>query len=342
VNKRLLNVTLRSVASRAGVHPSTVSRVLAGKPDVRVSRGTRNKILKAASELNYHPNTIARSLKVRKTFTISVFIPDVGNPVYPEMIHGIEDATAEMGYHVLFNHMTERSIINKLYLRLLGENRVDGLLIATTRTEDSVIQELIDRQCNFVLINRRTTATNNYVAVDDAAGARIAMNHLVELGHRRIAHLAGPLIFDTALLRLQGYRQTLAKHGLSYDSALVEEIDWFSWGSAKEAISRFIEKEDRPTSVFAGNLLAGIGAISALNDLGLKVPEDMSVISLHDAPIAEVITPPMTVVKMPLYEMGYEGAKALIHIINGREVKVPQVMPPKNLIIRNSTAPPRT
>ena len=341
MNKRLLNKpTLKAVAALAKVDPSTVSRVLAGRPEVRVGDETRERILRAAHELNYRPNSIARSLKTRRTFTIAMFVPDVGNPVFPEIIRGVEDAAGLAGYCVLLNHLSERAVKNGLHLQLLEENRVDGLLIATSKTKDAVIEELVARRSTFVLINRRTQVTNNFVGVDDTGGARIATEHLIALGHRNIVHLAGPLMLGTAVRRLQGYRLGLGDNGLDCRNELVEEADWFSWHSGKAAMRRVIHRAKGFTAVFAGNLLVGIGAIAALVEAGFRVPEDVSVICLHDAPIAEMYNPPLTVVKMPLYEMGFEGASALLRIIDGEDGGVPRVLAPGGLVSRGSTCPP--
>jgi LacI family transcriptional regulator len=212
------------------------------------------------------------------------------------------------------------------------------LIVATALVQDSIIADLVKSGQPFVLVNRRESSTNMHVTIDDAAGARIAVNHLLELGHRRIAHLAGPLMFDTSLRRLQGYRQELDVHGIAYDSALVQECDWHTWEGGKLGMTQLLRRRNRPTAVFAGNFMSAVGALSALKEAGLKVPEEISIIGLHDSPIAEVLDPPLTVVKMPLREMGRCAAEMLISLLENKTCRIPQVLLPEGLIIRQSTA----
>jgi LacI family transcriptional regulator len=333
--------TIKDVAILASVHASTVSRVLGQCPEVRVRPETRQRIIQAAHQLNYWPNSIARSLKTNKTFTLAMYVPDVGNPVFPEIIKGVERTASEQGYSVLLSHMDDRSIREQVHLRMFLENRVDGLLIATATIQDSVIDGLVQTGFPFMLINRRASETNHYVIVDDIAGAKLAVDYLIRLGHRRIAHLAGPLMFDTALRRLQGYRKSLADHGLDFDNRLVVESDWLSWEAGRLAMRRLLDREMCPTAIFAGNLVQAVGATVFLQRAGLGVPDDISVIALHDAPVAEIVSPPLSVVKMPLYDMGREAVKGLLSLINvGREIG-PSILPPLGLVIRKSTAVPK-
>ena len=333
--------TLKDVALQASVSTAIVSRVLAGAADVRVSPETRARILRAAEELNYHPNALAKGLKAQQSRTIALFIPDLGNPVLPEIVRGVEDEAVNHGYALNIIHMNERFLERKVYLTLIQESRVDGLILATARAEDSTVDDLLKFNYPFVLINRAASRTNNYVTVDDTRGSEIAVDHLIELGHRRIAHLAGPLMYDTALRRLQGYRLSLARHGLPYDAALVEESGWSTYEDGKQALARLMARTGCPTAVFAGSFVVAVGAMAFLRAAGLKIPDDVSVIGLHDAPLAEHVEPPLTVVEMPLYEMGRAAAIALIRFLNERIPIVPQTLPPVGLIVRKSTSGPR-
>jgi LacI family transcriptional regulator len=145
-------------------------------------------------------------------------------------------------------------------------------------------------------------------------------------------------MFDTSLRRLQGYRQELRAHGIKYDSALVQEYEWHTWEGGKLAMKCLLKKKRPPTAVFAGNLMGAVGALSAVKEAGLKVPEEFSIIGLHDSPIAEVLDPPLTVVKMPLYEMGRGASEILISLMEDESCEAPQVLPPEGLVIRKSTA----
>ncbi len=340
MGKRLLMPsTLKDVASQANVSIPIVSKVLSGNPEVRVSADTRQRILNAAKDLHYRPNASARSLKAKRTFTLGLFVPDVGNPVIPEIIRGVEAGARSAGYSAFVSHLDEKAVSERLYIAWLQEGRFDGLIIATARLNDAIIDDLVQSNFPFVLVNRRESSTNMHITIDDTSGARIATRHLIDLGHRRIAHLAGPLMFDTSLRRLQGYRLELDSHGIAYNASLVREYAWHTWEGGKSAMKRLLKMKNPPTAVFAGNFMGAVGALGALKAAGLKVPEDFSLIGLHDSPLAEVLDPPLTVVKMPLHDMGRRAADILISILEDKPCQIPQVLPPERLIIRKSTAP---
>ncbi len=330
--------TLREVAAAAGVDLSTASRVLRNDPAVTVRPETRERILRAARALNYWPNLAARALRLRKTLTLALFIPDITNPVFHAVIRGAEQAARAEGYSLLLCHIDERALAERLYLRLVWERRVDGLLLATAQTRDILIAEVSQSGVPFVLINRRAEGVPRYVIADDTVGAQMAVSYLIELGHRSIAHLAGPLTTDTALRRLQGYRQALEQHGLPFASALVEECG-FSRPSGTAGMHRLLSRA-RPTAVFATNLLVAVGAMIALREVGLRVPEDVSVVGFHNAELAELVSPPLTTVEFPLYQMGYEAAKSLLALIRGERDTVHLVLPPTGLVVRQSAAAP--
>lgn len=342
MEKRLLiPPTLKNVADLAKVSIPIVSKVLSGNSEVRVGSETRQRILNAAKSLSYRPNASAKSLRLKRTYTLALLMPDIGNPVIPEIIRGVEAGARSMGYSAFISHLDEKVVSERLYLAWLQDGRFDGLIVATALVQDSIIADLVASGQPFVLVNRREASTNMHVTVDDASGARIAVKHLLELGHRRIAHLAGPLMYDTSLRRLQGYRQELDAQRITYDSSLVQEYEWHTWEGGKLAMKRLLQLKNPPTAVFAGNFMGAVGALSALKEAGLKVPEEISLIGLHDSPIAEVLDPPLTVVKMPLWQMGRCAAEILINLLEDKSCQIPQVLPPEGLIIRCSTAPYR-
>ncbi|MER3399282.1 MAG: LacI family transcriptional regulator [Chloroflexota bacterium] len=333
--------TLKDVAELAGVHPATVSRVLRGDGKLRVSAETRERILTAAARLKYQPHSIGRSLKLRRSFTLALVLPDVGNPVFPEIIKGAERGVAERGYSLVLVHLepTGPGPREQPYLRLVRQNRVDGLLLATAELQDGFIQELAELGVPFVLVNRRWGELPRYVIADDQAGAKLAVSHLVGLGHRQIAHLAGPLSTDTARRRFEGYQEGLLVAGLPFQPELVEECG-YSWEGGVAGARRLLSRRPRPTAVFATNLLVAAGAMLVIREHGLQVPADISVVGFHDAPLAQVFNPPLTTVVFPLYRMGYEAARALVGLIEGERNEVRVVLPPDGLVVRESTAPP--
>lgn len=342
MKKRLLNFpTLKDVASKAKVSIPIVSRVLNDSLDVRVHPETRERILRVAKELNYRPNAVAKSLKTRKTRMLVLFIPEVGNPVFPEIVRGVEEGAAEYNYTVFISHLGKKAIEKKMYLTILQERKADGLLLATAQLQDSIVNDLATTNLPFVLINRRALTTNNFVIVDDALGSKIAVEYLIEMGHRHIAHLAGPLIYDTLLRRFQGYRESLAKHGLPFDSSLVEECSFESYDGGKNGMARLLSKGKKITAVFAVNLMVAIGAMACIKESGLRIPQDISIVALHDAPLAEVLDPPLTVVRMPLEEMGRKAVTSLINLLEKNIPIVSQVLPPIGITIRKSVDKPR-
>jgi len=339
MNKRLRkNISIKDVAEKAGVSPSTVSRILTNSLNLRAKKDTIDRVKRVASELNYRPDLSARSLRTRKTFALAMYIPTISNPVLSEIIRGSEDACRKHDYSLFISHLDERAVRERRYLDSLGEGRIDGLLMASTTVEDAVIDDLIQQESPFILINRQTNSKANYVAIDDAEGSRMAVNHLVELGHKHIAFLSGPLMLDTALRRFQGYRQGLHENGLEYNNSFVQETDWFSYNGGQESMAKLLARTRKPTAVFVSNLMSCVGALSAICHAGLRIPEDISVVGYHDAPLTEVLIPPLTVVKSPLYEMGYQGANDLIISLKGTAPKGSTLLPPTGIVNRRSTS----
>jgi LacI family transcriptional regulator len=207
--------------------------------------------------------------------------------------------------------------------------------------DEPAIRELVESGSPFVLFFGRSSVTNNHVTLDDSAGAKIAVNHLLGLGHRRIGCLSGPLIYDTSIRRLQGYRQALHEDGVPFDPALVEEGNWISWKDGRDSFKRLFKRSPNITGVFAATLTIAEGALMATREMGLSVPEDVSIVGFHDAPLTEITSPPLTVVKMPLYEMGYQAMSVLVEILNDQPKSVPSVMAGADLIIRESTTTPK-
>lgn len=332
--------TLKKVASLAKVDPSTVSRVLRRDPAIQVRPETRTRILQAAKQLNYTTNILARSLKMRQTQSLALMLPNISNPVHYEIARGVQDASYENDFTVFICQVDQNSIQSRSYHNLLQERRVDGLIIATAKIHDKAVDALVKSESPFILTNRRTLNSSSYVIVDDAAGSQMAVDHLVSLGHKRIAYLSGNIMFNNALRRMQGYRRGLHEHGIPFDNDLVEEGDLQDWVGGKKSMGRLLAKA-KFTAVLASNLVLATGAMSSLREAGIDVPKDISVIGLHDFPMAEVLVPPLTVVKMPLYEMGYRATLALISLLKGTTTTItPEVLPPDGLVKRSSTGVP--
>ncbi|TDD64965.1 LacI family transcriptional regulator [Jiangella aurantiaca] len=329
--------TLADVATRAGVDRSVISRVLSGDPRLLIREETRQRVLDAVRDLGYRPNVAARTLRTRRTGTLGLLIPDYANPVYAEIIKGAEAAAAERDCVLLTGSANAATELNS-YLDLLGQGRVDGLLLAGELTSRAVLDGLTADGLPWLLVNRTLRGEARHVVLDDERAAALAVEHLVGLGHTEIAHLAGPNGADTARRRNRGYRAAMRAHGLT------ARLDWTTRGDytadgGYRAMLEILDARGRPTAVFVANLASAIGALHALRSRGVAAPAQMSVIAVHDLPLAEHLSPALTTVRMPLRELGRRGVELLAEV--GPEEAVREVVTgPMQVVPRESTAPP--
>lgn len=330
-------MTLKELARLAGVHPSTVARVLNGDPQQRVSEEVRGRILTLAREYGYEPNHVARSLRTKRSFVVGTVIPDIANPFFAIMFRGIEDALAASGYSVIMANTDDDTAREQRNIAMLRGRQVDGLLMATARRKDPTIEALTEARFPFVLVNRHTDPiTGNAVVPDDYAGAAAAVEHLVALGHRRIAHIAGSDEMSTGHTRRRGYLETIQRHRLPEDPALVVRGS-FRESGGYDAMKQLLALSRPPTAVFAVNDLAAVGAIRAIDEAGLRVPEDISIVGFNDLPVAIGVSRFLTTVHLPLHEMGKVAAQRLLVEISGAEVSPEPTIIPVDLMVRQST-----
>jgi len=239
---------------------------------------------------------------------------------------------------LLIAHRSQEETESSLYERLLRQTRVDGLIVATMKDEKAETATLTDLGHPFVLVNRNADGVRHYVVPDDRGGAQKAVEYLASKGHRSIGHLAGQLHRYNAKCRLQGYKDGLEASGLPFDPRLVVE-GGYSQTEGIECMRRMLQSDTpRPTAIFVVSLLAAAGAMSALRQAGLRVPEDMSVIAFNDAPIAEVLTPPLTTIRVPLEKMGQIAAETLINAIEGKDDVARITLPDTEIVERESVA----
>lgn len=332
-----MRVRLRDVAREANVGLSVASRVLNDDPTVSIRPETRQRVLDAARRLSYTPNAFARGLRLAQTKTLGMVIPNLAYMVNAEIIRGAARRAETMGYVVLLADADEFAHTGDAYRRLLRERRVDGMLVASARTSDDVLQEISNHPLPCVFVNRRLEGVGMSVSVDDEAGSRLAVDHLAELGHSQIAHIAGPADADTARRRLAGYRQGISQRGLTPVAEHVVEAEFTSEGGFG-AMSRLLALDPRPTAITASSLSAAIGAMAAVKHVGLGVPSDVSIVGFHDAPIAEYLSPPLTTVRMPLREMAERSVECLVRLIGGEVIESEVVPIAPVLVQRTSTA----
>jgi LacI family transcriptional regulator len=332
--------TIKDLAKLAGVSVTTISRALNGYSDV--SEKTRNKIKNLASEMNYYPNTVARSLVMKKTRTIGVILSEmmrsgVKDAVAFEILCGINDRASELDYDILLFNTNPKKQLAKSYNDLCKERRVEGAIISGLRVHDKYLQEVAG-QTDFpcVLIDIPLSGKKvGHVTTDNVQGARMAVCYLVELGHRNIAMINGHDEATVSQERLEGYRQTLEENGIPFRPELVFNGNFSEEGGA-EAMHQIIIQHPHVTALFSASDLMVLGAIKAMERVGRKIPETMSIVGYDDIAIASYCSPRLTTIHQDRYEMGYQAAQLLIDMLEGRTIKRKFIM--KNeLVVREST-----
>ena len=333
--------TLKDVARRAGVHPGTASRALNPETQSLVNEATVRRVQEAAAELDYRPNPMARGLKTQRSTMVAIVVPDLSNPLFPPIVRGAEVELSRAGYTTIIADTDNEPERESSALAALRARQVDGLLVASARREDEAMRELWSSGVPTVLVNRRSDDVPlPSVTGDDQRGVESALAHLRSLGHRRIAHLAGPTALSTGLARLRSFRQVVAELGCDTSEDLVEECRTFAVEAGTEAMAAVLERA-RPTAVLAGNDQIAVGAIEALRARGLRCPEDVSVVGFNDMPFVDKLSPPLTTVRVPHAEVGAEAARILVRWMVHGEAASSTTTLPVELVERGSTAPAR-
>ncbi len=292
---------------------ATVSRAL--NDSGYVSREAKDRVLAAARELDYHMNVNARSLTSGKTYTIALVLPDIGNPFFPAVARGAEDYASGNGYCVILCNTDGNLRKESDYLRMLRSRKVDGVIFAVSMASKSRLNALADDGIAVVLVDRDLGDSYDIVKTDNIAGAMLATNHLIGLGHTRIAFISGPMPLATSQERLRGYCDALACKGIPFDEGLVAEGD-FRMESGRRAMQALLANsrfgsDAGFTAVFAANDVMAVGAMTALEEEGLRVPADMAVIGYDDINIASVMRPRLSTIAQPKYEMGWIAAQTV-------------------------------
>lgn len=334
---------MADVARRAGVDVSTVSRVLRGEQSQRIRPEMRERIIQAAQELDYAPDPLARALRTARTHSLAIAIPQIDNPVFSEAIRGAEEAARKAGFSLLISYRPEECEAPGGLKQLARAHRLEGLLVASLDADSRVVEEVEAAGVPCVVLNRFLPGVAYSVALDTRTAARMAVEHLIKLGHRRIAHLAGRTHGFNAGERILGYRDALTAHGLTYDPDLVVPAGYTAAGGIA-ALDRLLQRswtnKCQPTAIFAASLVSAAGALSELHRRSISVPQQMSLIAIHDTPVADIMYPPLTTVATPTHDMGRIGVEILLEIIGGNTPAPITPLPPLGLVLRSSTAKP--
>ena len=333
---------LKDVALQAGVDASTASRVLRGDERKPARAETRDRILQVARDLGYRPNSVARSLRTRKTEAIGLVIPDAGNPGFAEIFRGVQAATAEAGWHVIVVEGRPPNHPDLGWERLVFEGRVDGVLVLIASIDDPTVQSVVRSGVPIVLVNRRSRGVVGSVVMNDERGAEVAVDHFVSLGHRKIGHIAGPPTIDTGLRRLAGFRAATRKHGLRVRGAWIGMTDYTEAGGVEAAkVLLATSGGELPTALYVASFLSGIGAMRVFKAAGLKIPQDLSIIVSDELALAAHTDPPLSSVLMPVTRMGEIATRMLLGAMAHEPVSDIVLPDEPQLVLRASTAPPR-
>ncbi len=326
-------VTLEQVAELAGVSPSTVSRILNGT--AAVSQAKKDAVQAAIKELGFRPNPVARGLAGGRTLSIGVVTQIISSPFYGEALLGIERELERAGYVPLFvsgnwHEDDERKAIETLLAR-----RVDGIIVLAGRLSNEVLLSLTEGLPTIV-VGRQLEGPQLYsFSFDNRLGARLATQHLIDQGHRRIAFIAGDLVHDDAVERQNGYLEALTAAGIPADPSLIVQSDYTEAGGML-SVSRLLERDAHFTALFASNDQMAIGACLGLHRRNLRVPDDVSLVGFDDLIMARYAMPPLTTVRQSVYEIGSEAATAMLELLRGGRPNVQ--LPQPELVVRESTS----
>lgn len=341
--------TINDLALHLGVHKSTVSRAMDPARRHLIGAELLQRVEAAARELGWRPNRAAAALSTGRSRTVGVLLPDITNPVFPPILRGIEDALDAAGYFALLANTARREggsaaaqqVAQTAVERMLAQ-RVEGFIVATALRDDAWLDGLRASGAHIVLVNRTHEKPDGRgllpaVVSDDLLGMRLAVDHLVALGHRRIAHLAGPSGLSTGLARRVGFEQALRSHGLV--PAALAECPAYSIAAGAAAMVQLLPQAGAPpfTAVVAANDLIALGALQVLHGRGIGVPGAVSLIGHNDMPLLDQISPPLTSVRIQHYEMGFRAARLLLEALQGVPGSASTLVLRPELVVRGST-----
>jgi LacI family transcriptional regulator len=334
--------TVGDVADLAGVHRSTAARALNPATRSMLSQETAERVSRAARSLGYRANSFARGLRTNRSLTVGVMIPDLNNPLFPPIVRGIEEALLPHGYTAFIANTDNDPVREAVHFRAFLSRQVDGFLIATARDNDETLDEVARLGIAAVLINR-TNAQRELplVSSDNRQGMQIAVDHLVAVGHRRIAHLAGPTELSTAVVRLSGFKEAAASHLLPQSQTPIFACSGLTEQAGEAGAATLLSTRPDVTAIVAANDLIALGVLRALAKRGLNCPNDMSLVGFNDMRFADAFNPPLTTVHVSHRLIGSEAARLLLERLVEPHAPAKTMLLPVRLVVRASTCPPR-
>jgi LacI family transcriptional regulator len=329
---------MRDVAERAGVSVGTISNVL-NRPDF-VSGSTQERVRKAIQETGFVRNGAARQLRGIRSSAIGLVVLDIGNPFFAEVARGVEDAASAIDHLVILCNSAGDQAREERHLQLLEEQRVAGVLMTPARQTPSALQkEIVRRGTPVVLLDRRSTSRNQCsVAVDDVEGGRLAANHLLEQGHKRLAVINGPRSITQCAERREGFMTALDDAGLTLAASNDLEMDEMTMPMGRIAAERLLAQKAPPTAIFCTNDLLALGAETAVLTQGRRVPDDVALVGYDDVAFAAMALVPLTTIRQPAYELGYRSAQLLLEEASAVDHRHEHVVFRPELVVRESTA----
>ena len=328
-------ITIKDVAKIAGVSIATVSSALNDKSGVGAN--TKFRVLAVAEKLGYEPNILARGLVTKQTHTIGLIISDISNPFFTRVVRGIEDVANENGFNLILCNTDEEEKKEKDYLRILQGKQVDGFIIASAGGDSTHIKNLVKKNIPVVLLDRKLEGLHiDSVAVNNIEGSYKATSHLIKLGHRKIGIIHGPKTITTGGDRLEGYKMALKDHNIPFDSKYIKEGNFKQEGGHSKTLE-LLDLRHPPSALFVTNNLMTIGALKALKERKIRIPEEVALISFDDMEWASLASPPLTAVSQPTYELGTSAANLLLSRMKAHSPqKVQEIVLKSELVIRKS------
>ncbi len=336
-------VTIRDVAALAEVHPSTVSRAMNTATRSRVKEDTVARVLDAAGKLGYRANATARALRLQRSQSVGVIVPDLTNPIIPPIVQGIEGRIGDAGYVVLLGNTGHSDERERLYVDAMTANQVGGIISAAAHEDDGALARAMEMGIPVVLVNRAVEDGSIAAAVpDDRLCSGLAVSHLARIGHQHIAYVAGPQTTTTGSLRRAGFEDALHRRGLPLDPGSVAVCERYTIEEGARACRELLQRGGEFTAIVAGNDLIALGCYDAIAEAGLRCPTDISIVGCNDMPFADRFNPPLTTVNISPAQLGVAAAELLLDLFEEPDRVARQVFIAPRLVMRGSVAaPPR-